>query len=122
MTSDFGISNPVWQRYTPTPPRLDRRHKCPHCTGTDKLFTTKNDLDRHRKTFHGIFDKGDKIYRCQVLGCGAAGKIWTRSDNFKQHLARIHGPEHEKNFESMAELYDEAIHGSLEPRKGRNMQ
>lgn len=114
---DALLSDPQHQS---KPPKKDRSHRCPHCGTAEKVFTTKNDLDRHRKTFHGLLEKGEKVYQCRIPGCGSAGKMWPRFDNFKQHVTRMHGANHESDIEDMAVYYDEAIHGRFESSKGRN--
>lgn len=80
---------------------------CNSCDA-DKSFRTKNDLVRHQKTVHSIVEKGDKIFRCTVSGCPSAQKIWTRFDNFKQHVIRMHNIE--AGIEDMAEYYDPVRH------------
>lgn len=55
-------------------------------------FTTTNDLDRHRKSVHGI-GLTDKSYQCAAPNCRNKGKIWPRLDNFKQHIERMHKDE-----------------------------
>ena len=54
-----------------------------------KGFTTKNDLDRHKKSVHRVnMEKGS--YQCASKNCRNRGKIWPRLDNFKQHINRMH--------------------------------
>ena len=55
-------------------------------------FSTRNDLDRHRKSLHKIAtrNKTDKTYRCAAPNCNKKAKIWPRLDNFRQHCARTH--------------------------------
>ncbi|KAI1941790.1 hypothetical protein LOZ66_001271 [Ophidiomyces ophidiicola] len=55
-------------------------------------FATPNDLDRHRKSVHGILPTHgtDKVFRCFVRNCSKALKVWPRADNFRQHLTRVH--------------------------------
>ena len=93
-------------------------HQCHHCVG-GKLFSTVNDLDRHKKSVHGRVDPGDKIWLCRVPGCSVSTKIWVRLDNFKQHIHRIHGNEHTDSAEGMQTTYDPATHGPIEPSKGK---
>ena len=51
-------------------------------------FGTINDLDRHQRSVHGT--NGIK-YRCREGTCRTKPeKDWPRSDNFKQHLKRMH--------------------------------
>ncbi|CAI6332104.1 unnamed protein product [Periconia digitata] len=57
-------------------------------------FTTKNDLDRHKKSVHRVgVEKGS--YQCASEHCRNKGKIWPRLDNFKQHIHRMHKDEDE---------------------------
>ena len=93
-----------------------KTHHCEYCNG-DKLFSTVNDLDRHRKTVHGLVSLGEKIWMCQVAGCSVSTKIWVRLDNFKQHIHRIHPTENPESAETMQLLYDPARHGRIEPSK-----
>ncbi|KAG9252125.1 uncharacterized protein F5Z01DRAFT_250908 [Emericellopsis atlantica] len=69
-------------------------HKCvvPGCKRGDKGFASVNDLNRHLMTVHRRHDLG-KTYRCNIDQCSKKEKPWNRSDNFRQHLLRIHGLE-----------------------------
>jgi hypothetical protein len=60
------------------------------CKRGGKGFSTVNDLDRHKKSVHGIGDAKTKSYRCAAEGCQTKSKIWPRLDNFKQHIERMH--------------------------------
>ena len=51
-------------------------------------FTTKNDLDRHKKSIHQIFI--GKSYMCAAPHCPRKDKVWPRADNFRQHIVRLH--------------------------------
>ncbi|KAK5073749.1 hypothetical protein LTR64_007113 [Lithohypha guttulata] len=94
-------------------------HPCSICP-PGKVFRTSADLDRHRKTFHGILKKGDRVFRCKVQGCKVPLKIWSMFDNFKQHVIRMHGEEFAAYIETMEEAYDIEVHGPVEPAKNRN--
>lgn len=61
-----------------------------HCKRGGKGFSTVNDLDRHKKSVHGMDDSKTKSYRCVAEGCQTKSKIWPRLDNFKQHIERMH--------------------------------
>ncbi|KAM5372031.1 hypothetical protein ACJZ2D_007787 [Fusarium nematophilum] len=74
------------------------RHTLPwHCDvatcSRDKGFTSKNDLDRHKRTVHGDRSLGGRTFVCPHGGCGKKQppKLWPRADNFRSHLQRIHG-------------------------------
>ena len=58
-------------------------------------FSTKNDLDRHKKSRHNIRPRNgnDRSYRCAGSHCPKRGKIWPRLDNFKAHCTRMHSQE-----------------------------
>lgn len=58
---------------------------CPNSKG----FSTKNDLDRHKKSVHKI-NVMEKSYRCAAVNCPKKEKIWPRPDNFRQHCKRMH--------------------------------
>lgn len=51
-------------------------------------FTTKNDLDRHKKSIHQ-FHTG-KSFMCAAPHCAKKSKVWPRADNFRQHILRLH--------------------------------
>lgn len=74
--------------------RHEKSHKCdvPQCSRGDRGFGTINDLERHKKSKHGIKPKHGtaKSYRCASKKCEWAPKIWPRLDNFKQHVKRVH--------------------------------
>ena len=55
----------------------------------------QNDLDRHLASVHNITpkDRMTKIYFCCAPGCRKAKKRWPRSDNFREHVRRIHPTE-----------------------------
>ncbi|KAF2254767.1 hypothetical protein BU26DRAFT_144876 [Trematosphaeria pertusa] len=75
-----------------TPPRIDARpHKC-SVSGCNTTFAHSHDLRRHMKTKHLDLRSGEG-YRCAAPGCPSADKVWTRLDNFRQHISRRHGGE-----------------------------
>lgn len=71
-------------------------YKCdePNCNRKEG-FGTINDLSRHKKCVHKQEPvRGPKMmYMCFGRNCPRRNKQWPRSDNFKQHLARMHGGE-----------------------------
>ncbi|CAD0095944.1 unnamed protein product [Aureobasidium vineae] len=70
-----------------------RPFKCgvKNCTNT-KGFATSNDLERHQKDIHLIKPKHgpQSYYRCVLPTCSKREKIWSRKDNFKAHIGRMH--------------------------------
>ncbi|KAH0291973.1 oligosaccharyl transferase stt3 subunit, partial [Aureobasidium sp. EXF-3399] len=70
-----------------------RPFKCriKNCTNT-KGFATSNDLERHQKDIHLIKPKHgpQSYYRCVLPICSKREKIWSRKDNFKAHISRMH--------------------------------
>ena len=70
-----------------------RPFKCriKNCTNT-KGFATSNDLERHQKDIHLIKPKHgpQSYYRCVLPTCSKREKIWSRKDNFKAHISRMH--------------------------------
>lgn len=65
-------------------------------------FTTKNDLDRHKKSLHQVYI--GKSYMCAVPHCPKKNKIWPRTDNFRQHLKRVH-----EDWKNVQELMDKSV-------------
>ncbi|KAF3049085.1 hypothetical protein E8E11_005390 [Didymella keratinophila] len=63
------------------------------CKRGGKGFSTTNDLDRHKKSVHGIGVANSKSYRCAADVCQNKNKVWPRLDNFKQHVDRMHKEE-----------------------------
>lgn len=87
------------------------RHHKPHfcnianCPRGPKGFATQNDLDRHKKGVHKI-GAAKNSYRCASELCKNKGKTWTRLDNFKQHINRMHKDEDQ---EDLIKRYDRSI-------------
>ena len=75
----------------------EKSHKCdlPNCARGDRGFGTVNDLERHKKSKHGIKPRhgATKSYRCASKRCKMSYKLWPRLDNFKQHVKRVHKDE-----------------------------
>ncbi|KAH8809233.1 hypothetical protein F5884DRAFT_858728 [Xylogone sp. PMI_703] len=69
--------------------RHNKPFKCQHpsCTWSQG-FSTPNDLERHTNSKHPA--RGTKRFRCPIPGCKSKNKSWPRSDNFKNHLKRLH--------------------------------
>lgn len=65
-----------------------RNYSCPS-PGCSSTFVQLSNLNRHQKSVHNEREAGSG-YTCPVAGCGKAGKVWNRMDNFKQHLANKH--------------------------------
>ena len=63
------------------------------CKRDGRGFSTSNDLDRHKKSVHGIVVANSKSYKCAADGCQNKLKVWPRLDNFKQHIDRMHSTE-----------------------------
>lgn len=61
----------------------------------DRAFASQNDLNRHMKGVHGIYQGGSdpRFFRCQGQDCSKEGKVWPRLDNFRGHIARMHPDE-----------------------------
>jgi hypothetical protein len=53
-------------------------------------FVTQNDLSRHKRSIHNLYDNTTLSWRCASVQCRSKEKIWRRLDNFKQHLRRMH--------------------------------
>lgn len=75
--------------------RHEKPWKCgvPNCKRQQEGFSTKNDLDRHKKSVHAVLPDGltnDKTYICAAAKCAKKNKVWPRADNFKQHCDRVH--------------------------------
>ncbi|KAF4983849.1 hypothetical protein FZEAL_830 [Fusarium zealandicum] len=77
-----------------------RKHQLKHTlpwecdvTGCPRLkgFTSKNDLDRHKRTVHGDSSVAGRTFVCNIGACANKSKLWPRADNFRSHLSRIHG-------------------------------
>jgi hypothetical protein len=84
---------------------MTRKHRARHnrpfkcdiqgCPRETEGFSTKNDLDRHKRCVHNVLSGDETVYRCNLDQCQDKPKDWPRQDNFKQHLKRKH------NFESV---------------------
>ncbi|KAI5858174.1 hypothetical protein GGS23DRAFT_616498 [Durotheca rogersii] len=59
---------------------------CPRDGG----FSTRNDLDRHKRSLHPDELATGNRYRCLLGLCKDKKKIWPRADNFRAHMKRIH--------------------------------
>lgn len=80
----------------------------PGCTRGRDGFTTKNDLDRHRKTMHKILSPNDRFWKCFYPDCAKTEKVWPRLDNFKAHIVRMHGAQYVAENVSRAEEWWDA--------------
>jgi hypothetical protein len=71
------------------------KHSLPWCCNVSgcsrsKGFTSKNDLDRHKRTVHNDRTVSGRAFVCNIGGCAKKTKIWPRADNFRSHLERMH--------------------------------
>ncbi|KAI1013198.1 hypothetical protein LB503_001730 [Fusarium chuoi] len=78
------------------------KHSLPwHCdvTGCSRVkgFTSKNDLDRHKRTVHSDRTVSGRTFVCNIGNCAKKSKIWPRADNFRSHLQRIHAKTYSAN-------------------------
>ncbi|KAL9101685.1 MAG: hypothetical protein Q9163_003089 [Psora crenata] len=68
--------------------------KCEYanCSRQNLGFSTRNDLDRHRKSIHKVAPgtSTDKTFMCAAPNCRNKDKRWPRADNFRQHCLRLH--------------------------------
>lgn len=79
----------------------------PGCSRGRDGFTTKNDLDRHRKTMHKILSPNDRFWKCFYPDCAKTEKVWPRLDNFKAHIVRMHGAQYvQENVTRAEEWWD----------------
>lgn len=64
---------------------------CPRIAG----FSTRNDLDRHKRSVHRISSDSryTTAYKCAGINCAKPDKIWPRLDNFRSHCERMHNKE-----------------------------
>ena len=60
---------------------------CPECS---EEFRKTTERDRHFLTVHA--NKGDRPYKCEVVGCQADASSWTNWEKFKKHKKDWHGP------------------------------
>ncbi|KAF7556234.1 hypothetical protein G7046_g6354 [Stylonectria norvegica] len=113
---------PTWSQPRPStsvvtaPATADHRHYCSGCntwlkTNKHKLrherpfvcdvtgcrrclegFSTKNDLDRHKRSVHSDITVSGARFICRIGTCAAKDppKLWPRADNFRSHLFRVH--------------------------------
>lgn len=66
-----------------------------HGCSRDKGFTSRNDLDRHKRTVHADRSVAGRFFVCTLDGCAKKKiKLWPRADNFRCHLSRIHGKQY----------------------------
>lgn len=71
-----------------------RRYQCNHC---DRRFDKRADIARHEASVHR-----DKLVSppplsyCTYQDCSRKDRGFTRSDNFREHMRRVHGEIHHK--------------------------
>jgi hypothetical protein len=63
----------------------------------DKGFTSKNDLDRHKRTVHNDRTVSGRTFVCSIGNCAKKNKVWPRADNFRSHLERMHRKKYSAN-------------------------
>ncbi len=58
-------------------------------------FATPNDLDRHKRSKHGLMAGcgPSRYWKCASRTCENKNKEWPRLDNFRQHVERMHKEE-----------------------------
>lgn len=124
--SSSALRNPSPSGSQQSPPRsapkLKERHFCDRCKLPNSSgFSTTNDLARHKRGVHGIFEHGEKIWRCRMEGCTCANKIWPRRDNFQSHLKRMHFNNDDNKardaVDQFQEAYDVQTHGPIDSLK-----
>ncbi|GKT99818.1 hypothetical protein FLAG1_04974 [Fusarium langsethiae] len=83
-----------------------RKHELKHslpwrCNVTgcsrNKGFTSKNDLDRHKRTVHNDRTVSGRAFVCNIGSCAKKTKVWPRADNFRSHLERMHHKSYSAN-------------------------
>ncbi|KAH7326130.1 hypothetical protein B0I35DRAFT_474818 [Stachybotrys elegans] len=72
--------------------RHSKPHLCPYtsCRRSKEGFSTKNDLQRHRKSVHRELEGNGRVFVCREGSCMEKSKLWPRADNFRHHLDRVH--------------------------------
>lgn len=85
---------------------LCRKHELKHTrpwrcnvSGCSRIkgFTSKNDLDRHKRTVHSDQTVSGRAFVCNIGSCAKKTKIWPRADNFRNHLERMHQKSYSAN-------------------------
>jgi hypothetical protein len=81
----------------------------PGCKRSAQGFGTINDLERHKKSVHGMRPThgSTKSWVCASEDCQGKNKRWPRYDNFKQHVVRLHPKE---NMEELITRYFKTLH------------
>jgi hypothetical protein len=69
----------------------------PGCNRKGVGFGTKNDLNRHKRSKHKISVATTQSYMCAAQSCANKKKIWSRLDNFRDHIDRMHKGEDKIN-------------------------
>ncbi|KAJ4313745.1 hypothetical protein N0V84_009257 [Fusarium piperis] len=66
-----------------------------HGCSREKGFTSRNDLDRHKRTVHADRSVAGRFFVCNLDTCAKKKhKLWPRADNFRCHLSRVHGKQY----------------------------
>ncbi|CEI67081.1 unnamed protein product [Fusarium venenatum] len=102
------------------------KHSLPWCCNVSgcsrsKGFTSKNDLDRHKKTVHNDRTVSGRTFVCNIGGCAKKTKIWPRADNFRSHLERMHHKTYSANDDLTEYVYRPVLSQGLEGVGGSAM-
>ncbi|KAH6949048.1 hypothetical protein BKA56DRAFT_622095 [Ilyonectria sp. MPI-CAGE-AT-0026] len=87
-------------------------------------FSSKNDLDRHKRSVHSDLEVSGPRYICRLGQCAAVKedepKTWPRADNFRSHLRHIHQKEHSRNDDLEEYIY--RLFVPDEPHRHKDLQ
>ncbi|KAL4738845.1 hypothetical protein BDV11DRAFT_127791 [Aspergillus similis] len=66
-----------------------------NCTRHEKGFRSPSDLRRHERDVHRRFSNSESHngYMCASEHCPTPGKTWSRLDNLRTHIHKLHGNE-----------------------------
>ncbi|KAF5867691.1 putative transcription factor c2h2 protein [Botrytis fragariae] len=64
----------------------------PGCPDSEKRYGTKAEAKRHRLSVHHFGKENAKHWDCQIPTCQRSTKVFTRSDKYKDHHDKWHGP------------------------------
>ncbi|KAL4939899.1 hypothetical protein BDV06DRAFT_28817 [Aspergillus oleicola] len=69
--------------------------KSKNCTRHEKGFRSPSDLRRHERDVHRRFSdtRSHNGYMCASEQCPTSGKTWSRLDNLRAHIHKLHGNE-----------------------------
>ncbi|KAI9644514.1 hypothetical protein NHQ30_006535 [Ciborinia camelliae] len=63
-----------------------------NCLNGDKKYGTEAEARRHRLTVHRYGEADAKRWACHIPNCQRNKKVFIRSDKYKEHCDRWHGP------------------------------